>query len=91
MQLRFTAQGYELSLVQGRSSSNGEALFTSGQLRQVTVEMMAVESRGIKMSYEDRHVVIRSDGKTWIKVPDVLFMRLHSMASVGAGEGIDLD
>ena len=89
VQLRFTQQGYELSLIQGRSNSLRSSMFTSGQLRQATVEMLTVESGPIRLSFEDRHIVVRLDGKAWVRVPDILFMRLHSMASVGSGEGID--
>lgn len=89
VQLRFGHNGYDLTLLHGRSAVVPPVTLSSGQLRQVTVEMQAVETGPLKLSYEGRDVVIRANGKVWIKVPDILFMRLHSVASVGAGENFD--
>lgn len=90
IQLRFRRDRYELTLYEGRSAIQPPAHLTQGQLKQVTIEMMPLDRGKLKLSYEDRHVVIRTEGQVWAMVPDISFMRLHSAASYGMGEMIDL-
>lgn len=90
LQLRFRSDQYELTLFEGRSAAFPTVRFTQGQIKHVTIEMLSVERGPLKLSFEDRHIVIRADGKVWAKVPDVTFMRLHAMAAIGAGESVDI-
>jgi len=90
IQLRFRSDCYEMTLYEGRSAIRPPARLTQGQIKHVTIEMLPLERGTLRLSYEDRHVVIRADGKVWAMVPDICFMRLHAAASGGLGEVIEL-
>jgi hypothetical protein len=88
VQLRFVPPSYELLLVDEVKKTNRRAVFTGGDLRQVTLDMHPVEAGNIKLSYVARHILIEVSGKIFARVLDVDFMRLHNAASVGMGESI---
>ena len=90
IQLRFRNDRYELTLCEGRSVILAPVKLTQGQIKHVTIEMLPLEKGSLKLTYEDRHVVIRTDGAVWAMVPDLMFMRLHAAASGGQGETIQL-
>ena len=88
VQLRFVPPSYELTLRDENSRAVKKAIFSGGDLRQVTLDMHPVEAENIKLSYVARHILVEISGKLFARVLDVDFMRLHNAASVGAGEGI---
>jgi hypothetical protein len=90
IQLRFRNDRYELTLYEGRSAVHPPAKLTQGQIKHVTIEMQPLERGQLKLSYEDRHVVIRTEGNVWAMVPDVSFMQLHAAASVGLGDLVEI-
>ncbi len=87
--LRFRNDKYELTLSEGRSAIHPLVKLTQGQIKHVTIEMLPLQRGSLKLSYEDRHVVIRTEKGVWAMVPDVKFMRLHAAASGGLGESVE--
>ncbi len=87
--LRFVPPDYELALRDEKDRATEKTMITTAQLRQVTLDMRPVDCGRIRLSYANRHILVEIDGKLFARVLDVDFMRLHSAAAVGAGEGIN--
>jgi hypothetical protein len=79
---------YELALCSATGKSAERFMITAAQLRQVTLDMSPLEVGQLKLTYVARHILIEVGGKLWARVIDIEFMKLHSMASQGAGEFI---
>jgi len=88
--LRFVQPDYELALRDDKDRVTERTMLSTAQIRQVTLDMRPVECGKIRLSYANRHILMEIDGKLFARVLDVDFMRLHSAAAVGAGEGVNV-
>ena len=89
VQLRFVPPAYELVLRDEEEKIFVRGSISGAQLRQVTLDMRQVESGSIRLSYAARHILMEIDGKLFARVADVDFMKLHDVASMGAGEDVN--
>ena len=86
--LRFVPPNFELALLEDGKHLSQRVYLTGAQIRQVTLDMRPVEVESIRLSYAARHILIEIDGKLFIRVLDVDFMKLHGAAATGAGETV---
>lgn len=90
IQMRLVPPLYELVLRDDSIRKTHRAMLSSSQIRQVTLDMRTFEAGNIKLIYADRKILFEVDGKRWAQVPDISFMQLHSVAAIGAGEGVEM-
>lgn len=91
VQLQFKGTAFELCLFDRGNAVTRSLTVTAGQLRQVSIDLRPVDLKPLKLIYEDRHVVIEAKQHVWIRIPDVIFLRLVEMATEGQGHSIDLN
>ncbi len=68
----------------------GPLAVAASQLRQVSLDMRAVEVPPLRFVFENRQVVLLWKDRVWARVPDVTFMRLLDLAIQGSGNSIEL-
>jgi hypothetical protein len=91
VQLHFKGTAFELSLFERGNAVTRSVYVSAAQLRQVSIDLHPVVILPIKLLYEHRHVVIEVKNHVWVRIPDVLFLRLIDLAVDGQGASIDLD
>ena len=91
VQLQFKGTAFELCLFDRGNAVTKTVVVTAAQLRQVSIDLHPVEIPPLKMLFEDRHVVIEAKRHVWIRIPDVIFLRLVELAAEGQGGSIDLN
>ncbi len=90
VQLQFNGIAFELCLFDRGNAVTRSVAVTAAQLRQVSIDLRPVDLAPIKLLYEDRHVVIEAKKHIWIRIPDLIFLRLIDMATEGQGHSIEL-
>jgi hypothetical protein len=91
VQLQFKGTAFELCLFDRGNAVTRSVTVTAAQLRQVSIDLHPVDLALMKLLYEDRHVVIEAKKHVWIRIPDVIFLKLIDMAAAGQGHSIDLN
>jgi hypothetical protein len=83
VQLRiFPQEAYELRFIEG-NDIQGCVDITPEDFRAVLHDYFRFSGNGVSLSYENRHVIVKIQGKHWAEVPDVDLMRLENMALSG--------
>jgi len=91
VQLQFKGTAFELCLFERGNPVTRSVTVTAAQLRQVSIDLHPVEIKPLKLLFENRHVVIQAKNHVWIRVPDIIFLRLIDLAINGQGASIVLD
>jgi len=89
VELQFMMDHYDLRMLQSDSEIAPPLHLTCNQLNHVALDMRAVDLTPVKLSFQNRCVVIEVAGKVWARVPDVYFIRLQACAGAGQGESLE--
>src|SRR6478735_485429 len=88
IELQFMMDHYDLRMLQSENDVSPPLHLSCNQLNRVALDMRAVDLAPVKLSFQNRCVVIEVSGKVWARVPDVDFIRLQSCAGAGLGESL---